>query len=126
MNIPLRLFDCFGFATPACFFEVLAAGLVEAGFRFAVACWGGLADGITGDDRKADGDGMVIVVSIMAFPPVCTYLNRLKSKYLLCFSYPELVEVATTLLMCVSQRCRRSWPKLGFLWSPVRQTFEFG
>jgi hypothetical protein len=56
--------DCFGFVTPAGVLEVLEEGFAVVGLRFcdAVLVEGGsLADWTTGEDRKADGDGMVIV-----------------------------------------------------------------
>ena len=58
-HIPLRLLDCLGFNMPFCFFGVLAGlGAVE-GLRFG---GGGIGAGFnTGEERKADGDGIVIV-----------------------------------------------------------------
>lgn len=62
-NIPLRLLDCLGFATPLFFLGALAAFAVVVGFRFGgVGEGGGSGAGlITGESRKTDGEGIVIV-----------------------------------------------------------------
>jgi hypothetical protein len=71
-DIPLRLLDCLGLTTPVLFFDVLAGGLGAVGFAFLVVAEGWiLADWITGEDRKADGEGIVIV-SIMSATHVGT------------------------------------------------------
>ena len=64
-NVPLRLLDCLGFDMPFCFLGVLAdLGAVE-GLRFGGG--GGSGAGlITGDERNADGDGIVIVSILTA------------------------------------------------------------
>lgn len=62
MNIPLRLLDCLGFVPPLDAFGTFAScfALVDLHFGGAVV-GGGFAGWITGDDKKADGDGIVIV-----------------------------------------------------------------
>lgn len=58
----MRLLDCFGFTPPACFLAVLAAFGVVVDLRFVDGGGGGFGGGfITGEFKKADGDGMVIV-----------------------------------------------------------------
>lgn len=65
-NIPLRLLDCLGFDMTFCFFVVLADLGVAEGLRFGGG--GGSRPGLsTGDERNADGEGIVIV-SILAAP----------------------------------------------------------
>jgi hypothetical protein len=64
-NLPLRLFDCLGFSVPLCFFVALTGFVVVVGLRFG----GGGGSGAcfnTGEDRKADGDGIVIVSILTA------------------------------------------------------------
>ena len=64
-NIPLRLLDCLGLETPFCFFVVLADLVVVVGLRFGGG--GGSGAGLrTGEERKADGDGIVIVSILTA------------------------------------------------------------
>lgn len=61
-DVPLRLLDCLGFTIPACFFAEpeLEAFDVVVGLRFGGG--GGFGAGFnTGEDRNADGDGIVIV-----------------------------------------------------------------
>lgn len=59
---PLRLLDCLGFVIPFCFFVVFAGFVVVVDFRFGGGGGGGFGAGfITGEDRKADGDGIVMV-----------------------------------------------------------------
>jgi hypothetical protein len=56
--------DCLGFTTPFCFFVVLADLFVVEDLRFG---GGGSGAGfMTGEDRKADGDGIVIVSILTA------------------------------------------------------------
>lgn len=59
--VPFRLFDCFGFVIPVSFFVVLATFLVDLTvFRFGGG--GGSGAGlITGEERKTEGDGIVMV-----------------------------------------------------------------
>jgi hypothetical protein len=62
VDIPLRLFDCLGFAIPFCVLVVFADFVVAEGFRFGGGGGGGSGAGfITGEDRNADGDGIVMV-----------------------------------------------------------------
>jgi hypothetical protein len=59
-NVPLRLLDCLGLDIPFCFFAVLVDLGVAVGLRFGGG--GGSGAGFTtGEERKADGDGIVIV-----------------------------------------------------------------
>lgn len=60
---PLRLLDCLGFTIPAGFFAVTAGLVVVEGLRLGVGGGGGGSGaGLrTGEERKADGDGIVIV-----------------------------------------------------------------
>jgi hypothetical protein len=60
LNIPLRLLDCLGFEMPFCFFGVLAGLGAVDGLRFGGE--GAFGAGFkTGEERNADGDGIVIV-----------------------------------------------------------------
>lgn len=58
-DLPLRLLDCLGFTIPFCFFAVFAGFVAGVVFRFGGGGFG--AGFITGEDRKADGDGIVMV-----------------------------------------------------------------
>ena len=60
-GIPLRLLDCLGFVIPFCFLVVFADFVVVVGFRFGGGGGGFGAGFVTGEDRKADGDGIVMV-----------------------------------------------------------------
>lgn len=68
MDIPLRLLDCLGLIIPFDFLVVPAEVLVVVDLRFCGGGGGGLdsADSSTGDDKKADGEGIVIVSILMA------------------------------------------------------------
>ena len=61
VHIPLRLLDCFGFIIPLCFLVVFVDFVVVVCFRFGGGGGGFGAGFITGEDRKADGDGIVMV-----------------------------------------------------------------
>jgi hypothetical protein len=64
-NVPLRLLDCLGLETPFCFFVGLADLVVVEGLRFGGG--GGSGAGFkTGEERKADGDGIVMVSILTA------------------------------------------------------------
>lgn len=64
LKVPLRLFDCFGFAVPSIFdkdlskdFDCFFCALFET-----LGILEGIVEGWrTGDDRKAEGEGIVIV-----------------------------------------------------------------
>ena len=61
---PLRLLDCLGFVTPADAFEAAEDCFAAVALRFwgaALVGGGSLADWTTGDDRKTEGDGIVMV-----------------------------------------------------------------
>jgi hypothetical protein len=61
-NIPLRLLDCLGLTILLCFLVELAVFVVVVGLGFFGGGGGGFGEGlITGFDRKAVGDGIVIV-----------------------------------------------------------------
>ncbi len=63
-DVPLRLLDCLGFAMPLCFFSALADLVVAVDLRFrdgAEGCGGFGAGFRTGEERKTDGDGIVMV-----------------------------------------------------------------
>jgi hypothetical protein len=54
--------DCLGFAIPFCFLAVFADFVVVVDFRFGAGGGGGFGAGfVTGEDRNADGDGIVMV-----------------------------------------------------------------
>lgn len=58
--IPLRLLDCLGFTIPDGFLVVTVFFVAVEGLRLGGG--GGSGAGLsTGEDRKADGDGIVIV-----------------------------------------------------------------
>lgn len=75
-NIPLRLLDCLGFDIPFCFFAVLADLGVAVGLRFGGG--GGSGAGFnTGEERKADGDGIVIVsILTVSYRDTSTLVRR--------------------------------------------------
>jgi hypothetical protein len=71
---PLRLLDCLGFVTPVDAFEAAEDCFGAVVLRFggvALVVGGGLADWTTGDDRKTEGDG-ILIVSILSQPCVET------------------------------------------------------
>jgi hypothetical protein len=64
LYLPLRLFDCLGFTVPSGRSFTSAFGFVAVEWRFVaplvvLAC--GLGEFSTGDSRKAEGEGMLIV-----------------------------------------------------------------
>jgi hypothetical protein len=75
-DVPLRLLDCLGFTIPACFFAEFAAFDVVEGLRFGGG--GGSGAGFkTGEDRKAVGDGIVIVsILTISYADPSTVLSR--------------------------------------------------
>jgi hypothetical protein len=61
---PLRLLDCLGFVTPADVFEATEDCFAVVSLRFGgvgLVGGGSLADWANGEDRKTEGDGIVIV-----------------------------------------------------------------
>jgi hypothetical protein len=59
-DIPLRILDCLGLTIPVFFFGAAVEDLGRGGLRFGTG--GGSGAGLmTGEDRKAVGDGMVMV-----------------------------------------------------------------
>jgi hypothetical protein len=79
---PLRLLDCFGFVTPEGVLEAPEDCLAVVDLRFCDVILlegGSLADWTTGEDRKADGDGMVIV-SILSQSNVDTLIPALRAE----------------------------------------------
>lgn len=63
---PLRLFDCLGLTTPFCFFAVAVFFVVVEGLRFLGGGGGSGAGFRTGEERKADGLGIVMVSILIA------------------------------------------------------------
>lgn len=67
LDIPFRLFDCFGFTAPVSFFpptvDLSATFFGPLAFRLGGADLGGGSGAglITGDDKKTEGDGIVMV-----------------------------------------------------------------
>jgi hypothetical protein len=61
IDVPLRLFDCLGFSTPSDFLIFFAGLGVVVAFRFAGGGGGFGTALITGELRKAVGDGIVMV-----------------------------------------------------------------
>jgi hypothetical protein len=69
IGIPLRLFDCFGFIKPLTTLAVFGVCFVAEVLRFCVVVvgrGGSFADWMTGEVRKAVGDGTVIVSIMIA------------------------------------------------------------
>jgi hypothetical protein len=74
LGTPLRLLDCLGFVTPADTFEGAEDCFVAVALRFGgvvLVEGGSLADWTTGEDRKTEGDG-ILIVSILSQPFVET------------------------------------------------------
>jgi len=97
----LRLLDCLGLTIPFCFLTVVTGLVVVVTFRFGGG--GGSGAGFnTGDERNAEGDGIVIVSILTvsytdtstALEPVM--LNTLSRRR----SWGCVVEVQLTLLSC--------------------------
>jgi hypothetical protein len=62
INVPFLLLDCLGFAAPFCFLGGLAGFGVVVFLRFGGEAGGGSGAGLTsGESRKTDGDGIVMV-----------------------------------------------------------------
>jgi hypothetical protein len=61
IDVPLRLFDCFGFSAPSVFLIFFAGFGVVVAFRFAGGGRGFGTALITGELRNAVGDGIVMV-----------------------------------------------------------------
>lgn len=64
LYIPLRLFDCLGFTVPSGRSLISGFGFVAVDWRLVaplVVLARGLGDFSTGDSRKAEGEGMLIV-----------------------------------------------------------------
>jgi hypothetical protein len=78
LNIPLRLLDCLGFDILSCFLVVLTDLVVVEGLRFGGG--GGSGAGFkTGEERNADGDGIVMVSILTGSYPDTSTLAQMET-----------------------------------------------
>jgi hypothetical protein len=96
-NVPLRLLDCLGLDIAFCFFAVLVDLGVAVGLRFGGG--GGSGAGFTtGEERKAEGDGIVIVsILTISYRDTSTLARQVAAIYPVRRSWRCVVEIKSTL-----------------------------